>query len=257
MTRDGLLEMDMRRQPARDKWPTAYFAHRGGLHPGTLPNSTAAFEKAIEKGAPAVEMDARLFEGEVRIGHGEAEVNSGQSPSLAEVLDAIGTKIGEREGRPKPIVNIELKEAGTAMAVLSLLDKYVLEKGWNYNDFLISAFTKKSKSLIGELEIVKEDQRCPIAICTSNANYVDDHIKVANGLEACSIHIDARTEKGKFEKFTSQYIDKVHSKELCVYPWTINGEEEMRQLGPKHVDGIFTDDINLARRFFPSRASDA
>jgi glycerophosphoryl diester phosphodiesterase len=42
--------------------------------------------------------------------------------------------------RPKCDINIELKSYETAYKVVDLIEKYVSEKKWNYNQFVVSSF---------------------------------------------------------------------------------------------------------------------
>jgi glycerophosphoryl diester phosphodiesterase len=47
---------------------------------------------------------------------------------------------------------------------------------------------------------------------------------------------------------TPAFIHRAHQRGHMVNVYTVNGEEEMRQLFNLEVDGIFTDDPLLARR---------
>ena len=52
---------------------------------------------------------------------------------------------------------------------------------------------------------------------------------------------------------TAEYIQKAHAADRRVHTWTVNDPEEMRRLYALDVDGIFTDDPQLALRILEER----
>src|SRR5688572_11377286 len=122
--------------------------HRGAK--GHLPENTlASFQKAIDLGVDGIELDVHLSkDGEILVIHDETidRTTNGKAivkqhsldvlktyridhqfeiPTLAEVFDLVNRKC---------LVNVELKVGETAKPVVDLIEKYVLEKGWEYTD---------------------------------------------------------------------------------------------------------------------------
>ena len=130
--------------------------HRGAC--GYEPENTLrSFNHAIQLGVDIVELDVHICQsGEIMVIHdikvdrttngtgfvGDKTLDElktldagkgEQIPTLQEVLDQINRRVK---------VNIELKGNSTAKPVLKLLEKYIKEAGWSYNDFLISSFNR-------------------------------------------------------------------------------------------------------------------
>jgi glycerophosphoryl diester phosphodiesterase len=220
---------------------TMRIGHRGasGYEPE---NTLRAFKKAIELKADMVELDVRLCNsGEPVVIHDERldrttngtglvaekplkelkKLDAGKKekiPTLQEVLEFTDRKVK---------VNIELKDRGTAKPVVELIKKYVKDKGWSYDDFLISSFSRE------ELKNVKSmHSRIKISVLACDAS--EDHIEFADALRAESVNYSIKVINKKL-------VDKARRKGLKVLVGVANDKREIRKAKRLKVDGIFSD----------------
>ena len=220
---------------------TANIGHRGAK--GHLPENTlASFQKAIDLGANGIELDVHLSaDGQVIVMHDETidRTTDGKGavkqqplaglkthridfqfeiPTLSEVFDLVDRKV---------LVNIELKVFETAEPVVLLIEKYVLEKGWQYSDFLISSFDwlalEKVRALHAEI---------PLGVLTSTD--LDLAIAFAKVINAETIH-------PYFHLLTDENVARMQAQNLKVYTWTVNEFEDLHRVTSLGVDGIITD----------------
>ena len=129
------------------------FGHRGAR--GHEPENTVRSVRcAIELGADGVEVDVYFVDGELVVihddtlkrttnGHGRVMKKSftylrsldaglGEKiPTLAEIFNAVNCRA---------VINVELKGPHTAAPVAALITEYVKQRGWNFDDFLVSSF---------------------------------------------------------------------------------------------------------------------
>jgi glycerophosphoryl diester phosphodiesterase len=114
-------------------------------------NTLASFQKAIELGADGIELDVHLCQsGEVVVIHDDTieRTTSGKGfvkdysatelkafgiPTLMSVFELVNKKC---------FINVELKTYETADKVAELIEQYVAEKDWKYEDFIVSSFEK-------------------------------------------------------------------------------------------------------------------
>jgi glycerophosphoryl diester phosphodiesterase len=221
-------------------------AHRGAR--GHAPENTfAAFDKAIELGAPWCELDVQWHAGRLWVFHDSRlerctdgrgplvdhdaaalrrlDAGGGQQiPWLPEVLDRIDRRMS---------VNVELKTAdGTGAAVAGVLRDY-LARGWRAEQFLVSSFH------LPELREFK--RRLP---------------EVPLGVLLCGVPLDlagAVTELGAAVLSLDQdFADPAlvadgHRRGARVFVYTVNEPEDLRRMQRLGVDGVFTD--------YPDRAA--
>lgn len=216
-------------------------AHRGasGYEPE---NTIRAFEKAIALHADMLELDVRVSkDGFVvvihdkkvdRITDGKGKVNTltlhelkhldagdGQSIStLDEVLKAIN-------GRAK--INIDLKEDDAVPIMLQLIEKYVKEKMYTYEDFLISAF---KPSILWSIK--KRNHRIP---CCFNFVTFPPFFLILSKIMGFSCI------KPQKRLITPEFSHIAHSLGFAIYAWTVNKKEDVEKMNMCHVDGIVTD----------------
>lgn len=213
--------------------------HRGAC--GYAPENTLlSFKKALEFNVDMVELDVyALSSGELVVIHDETvdrttngkgyvwdfsfdeirKLDAGegeQVPTLNEVLDLIQRKCQ---------VNIELKGEGTAEPTAKLIEDY-LEKGWQYEDFLVSSFNhhelKKFKDLSPKTRTGALITAIPI-----------DYAKFAEDLGAFSANLD-------IDFINKDFVQDAHQRGLKVYVFTVNTEEDIKRMKKLSVDGIFT-----------------
>lgn len=215
--------------------------HRGAK--GHLSENTLeSFQKAIDIGVNGIELDVHLSaDGHIIVIHDETidRTTNGQGrvkemslavlqtyeidyqfriATLAEVFDLVDRKV---------LINIELKVYETAQPVVDLIEKYVLEKGWQYTDFLISSFDWVALETVRSLHA-----EIPIGVLTSTD--LDLAIAFSKVIQAETIH-------PYFHLLTQQNVAYMQSKNLRVFSWTINELEDLERVKSFGVDGIITD----------------
>ena len=213
-------------------------AHRGasGYEPE---NTLLAFKKAIDVGADMIELDARLCKsGELVVIHDDTvdrttngfgsvedktltelkglEQSKGERiPTLIEVLDLVDKKTK---------LNIEIKGKGTAMQVRAIIEKYIDEKGWNYDDFLISSFRHD------ELwQMKKTDPELRIGVLTEMIP--PGFIQFAKKIKAYSVNVPA-------DRIDENFVKKAHDNGLKVFVYAANDTSEIDKAKFLNVDYI-------------------
>ena len=232
------------------------FAHRGASAHAPE-NTIAAFELALAQQADAIELDVKLSaDGQVIVihdssvdrttnGHGKVQdmtlaelkaLDAGsyrgsqfageKIPTLGEVFEAMGRRT---------FINIELKNHRShgedlVETVCMLVKKHQMQKYVMFSSFFPNALSKAH-------------------------NYLP---QVPRGLLALNgfLGIWARSfgfNFGKYDAlhpnlqdFTQQEVTRVHRLKRRVHVYTVNKEEDMRRLFKWGVDGIFTDDPQMA-----------
>lgn len=139
-------------------------------------------------------------------------------PTLEEVFETVNRQA---------IINVELKGPGTALPVVRLIDRYVQERGWRYEDFLVSAFDhvqiQTAKKLQPRIRIGALVGKVPPGLAT-----------FAEQMEAWSLHPGKRC-------VTPELVADAHRRGLKVLVFTINKPAEVVAMAALGVDGVFTD----------------
>jgi glycerophosphoryl diester phosphodiesterase len=234
------------------------FAHRGASAHAPE-NTVASFELAVAQGADAIELDVKLSaDGHVIVHHdptvdrttnGKGKVKDltltelkkldaggffsenfqGEKiPTLEEVFQAVGKRT---------FINVELTNYKTPRdhlveAVCMLIKKHHMQKRVIFSSFFASNLSKAR-------------------------SYLPD---VPRGLLALDGVLGAWARSfgfvfGKYQALhpyltdmTQQEVSRVHRLNRRIHVWTVNKEEDMHRLFSWGVDGIFTDDPQLALR---------
>ena len=215
--------------------------HRGAK--GHLAENTlASFQKAIDLGVDGIELDVHLSrDGAIIVIHDETvdRTTNGKGAVVSHSLDTLKTyRIDHQFELPtlnevfdlvnrKCLINVELKAGETAKPVVDLIEKYVLEKGWQYTDFLISSFDwialEKVRALHDEI---------PLGVLTSTD--LNLAIQFAKILKAETVH-------PYFHLLTAENVEAMQNENLKVFAWTINEFEDLQRIKSFGVDGIITD----------------
>ena len=205
-------------------------------------NTLESIQKAMDLGVDGIEIDVHLCaSGELvvfhdftldRISNGTGEVKKLSLlelkklkiesqfliPTLEEVLDLINKKC---------FLNIELKGSNTALKTSEVIQDYIQNKDWNYEDFLVSSFQ------IRELEaIFNLDKKIPLGVLTK-AN-MDEAIEFAQTINALAIHPN-------YALLTPENIKRAQDKNYKVYTWTVNDDKTIKRMKSYGVDGIISD----------------
>nr|WP_072515111.1 glycerophosphodiester phosphodiesterase family protein [Ndongobacter massiliensis] len=232
------------------------FAHRG--YSAKYPeNSMLAFQKAVEVGCDAIELDVHFSRDyKLVIIHDDAlsrttnAVGFVRHHSLRDLQNYELT--GDYEGDPQHILtleeylrwakdrpiqtNIELKNdrfryPGMEEAVMKLIHAMDM-----FDQVLLSSFSAESIAL---LKLKWPQMRCGWLIDEMRDTTLDKALEI----KADSLHpsIDIVDE---------ELIVQVHETGLSIYAYTANSDEELERMKSLGVDGLFTDELERARAHF-------
>ncbi|WP_309641797.1 glycerophosphodiester phosphodiesterase family protein [Flavobacterium sp.] len=215
--------------------------HRGAKG-YTSENTLISFQKALDMQVDGIELDVHMTsDNEIIVIHddtvnrttnGNGIVNQlslhqlkalridseHQIPTLEEVLDLVDRKI---------FINIELKGNHTAKPVVALIEKYIAEKNWQYDLFLISSFDWNA---LQEVHVV--NPKINLGVLTSTD--IDLAIDFATFIKAKSIH-------PYYHLLTKENTLTMQQKGFQVFPWTVNEPEDIQKIKTFEVNGIITD----------------
>ena len=215
--------------------------HRGAMGHETE-NTIPSINKALELNVDMIEIDVfKIASGEIVVFHDDTvdRLTNGTGniedytweelqkldvkgnhkiPLLIDVIDVINRKVP---------LNIELKGAGTAEDVNTLIQVYIDKKGWKLENFLISSFNWE------ELKIMrKSNENIDIAVLIEDENPLDA-IPLAKELHAVAINPD-------YEKLNLENAKQIKEAGFKIFPWTVNEPEAILKMKEIGVDGIFT-----------------
>jgi glycerophosphoryl diester phosphodiesterase len=138
-------------------------------------------------------------------------------PVLGEILDLINKKVK---------VNIELKGEGTAKPVFKFIEKYVKEKGWSYEDFLISSFNHYELKEFSELNSVIKVGALIAGIPIGFAEFAEK--------------VNAFSVNPSLHFINRDFVEDAHKRGLKVFVWTVNDISDIEKMKRLGVDGIFS-----------------
>lgn len=211
-------------------------------------NTLQAFQKALDLHADGIELDVHLSaDGHIIVMHDETidKMTNGKGAvntfTLAELKSFL---IAEKHEIPtldavfdlvdkKCFINIELKNADTSKNVVSLIEEYITEKGWNYDHFIISSFDWNALK-----EVQNLNPNIPIGVLTEGD--LDASLAFAEKIKAKAIHPD-------YQLLNQENTGRMQERGFLVLPWTVNKAEDIQKMKSYNVDGIITD--------FPDRIS--
>ena len=217
--------------------------HRGAMG-HVLENTIESVQKAIELNVDGIEIDVfKSKTGELVVYHDpflsrfsnsnafieqisldsikKVELIGGYFiPTLKEIVDIIPEKI---------FLNIELKGQDTAFETNKIIINYLNTYNFPVSKFIISSFRwdelKKIRSFNKDI---------PIAILVDSLYKIDDAIKLAKQINAVALNLNK-------EFITKKIVNKIQSKNIKVYPYTINTPRNIRKMRSMGVDAIITD----------------
>lgn len=205
-------------------------------------NTMDSFMKALEMGVDGIELDVHVCAtGELVVIHdftvdrttnGSGEVHKMTLPELKKLridgkhsipmLDEVLAFVNR-----KCLVNIEMKGRHTAKPVSDFVDKYVKERGWSYDDFIVSSFQREELLVMSEI-----NKNIPLGILSQAS--VTQAWEWAEEFSAKAIH-------PHYSLLTESNVKKAQQAGLKVYTWTINEPEDIERIKSYNVDGIISD----------------
>jgi len=232
------------------------FAHRGASAHAPE-NTMAAFELALAQQADAIELDVKLSADGYVIVHHDATVDrttngkgpvkdltlselrkldagsffseafKGQTiPTLEEVFEAVGMRT---------FINVELTNYNTPRdhlveTVCMLVKKHQMQKHVIFSSFFASNLSKARHFL-------PDVPRGLLALGGWLGSWARSFGFVFGKYQALHPYLSDSTQ---------QQVLRVHRLNRRIHVWTVNKQEDMRRLFQWGVDGIFTDDPQLA-----------
>ncbi len=236
------------------------FAHRGASSMAPE-NTLAAFQLAADLGADAVELDVKLTADGVPVvihdpnvdrttnGTGRVadlsftalrELDAGSFmsekfhgepiPTLEEVFEAVGQRL---------LINVELTNYttprdGLVEKVVALVKRHSMQERVVFSSFFPGNLNKAAKSL--------PETPCGLLTLKGWLGWPGRTIgytrKIYTALHPYQSDVNAHL------------VRRLHQKGKRVHVWTVNAEAEMKRLHSLGVDGIITDDVQLARNLF-------
>ncbi|PBJ13128.1 glycerophosphodiester phosphodiesterase family protein [Flavobacterium sp. ACN6] len=205
-------------------------------------NTLKAFQKALDLNSDGIELDVHLSaDGHIVVMHdetidkmtnGKGAINTFsltelksflvaeqyQIPTLNEVFDLVDKKC---------LINIELKGIGTASKVVKIIEEYISEKNWNYEDFIVSSF---DWNMLQETSTL--NPKIPIGVLTEEN--MDTALAFAENIKTKAIHPD-------FHLLNTKNVQEMQQKGFLIFPWTVNTEEDILKVKSYKVNGIISD----------------
>lgn len=213
-------------------------SHRGAM--GHAPENTlSSIRKALELGAPCIEIDVHYVDEHLLVFHdirlerttnGSGYLNEQsfeylrsldagdgqQIPTLEEVCDVINSQA---------CINIELKGTNTATPVAELL-KRLVKQGWDKEKILVSSFNYPElialRRLFADSKLGALLHGVPV-----------DGTKFAEELNAYSVH-------PSIDFISQDIVDDAHGRGLKVFVYGVDHPEDITKMRELGVDGVFT-----------------
>lgn len=123
-------------------------------------------------------------------------------------------------------MNIELKGTGTAGPTVELIRHYIRNRGWKYDEFIVSSFDHDALVTVKQIDPAVRTGALVVGIPLGYA-------RVAQELKADSVHCS-------LDFINDAFVHDAHARGLNVYVFTINNREDLDRVVTMGVDGVFT-----------------
>ncbi len=204
-------------------------------------NTLVSFKKAIELGVDMIELDVHVCKtGELVVIHDETvdrttkgqglvaemtlqelqKLDAGKGehiPTLREVLEYIDRKIK---------INIELKGKKTAQPTCEVIQEYVRDRQWRYDEFLVSSFDYDELRVCHALN---PKIAMGILITEQEFNYAQ-----------ITKELSAKSMIPEYLLVNEKYVNDAHESGLQVMVWTVNENNDIARMKLMGVDGIIS-----------------
>lgn len=231
------------------------FAHRGASAHAPE-NTLAAFQRALDDGAPAIEFDVKLSRDGVVViihdhtvdrttdGHGsvramtlsqlraldagswfDSTFRGERLPTLDEVFGRFGGQV---------FMNVELTNYASPFDLLVPKVALIIKKHRLQEGVLLSSFLPHNLSTARRL--LPEVPRGLLAF----PSWKGDWQRVVGRF------MDLQAEHPFVGDITARYVEAIHARKRKAFAYTANDAAQMRRLFDLGIDGLFTDDPALA-----------
>lgn len=249
-----------------NKFKTLIIAHRGAS--AYAPENTiAAFQKAVELNADAIELDAKLtLDGEIVVIHDQTLERTTNGKGLVKnstieelrKLDAGSFFAEEFQGEKIPTLREVLENFSDKLMINIELT--------NYNS-IFDGLAKKTALLVKELGIQKSiffSSFHPINLIISKKILPEIPVALlaipgkAGWVSRSSLMrwVSPNLIHPYFKDVDKTYIEKQHRQKRKVNIWTINDPDEMEKFVRAKIDGLITDDPIAGRKIIDRNDTD-
>jgi glycerophosphoryl diester phosphodiesterase len=224
--------------------PLFCIAHRGGPAAGPEPlpeNSLAAIARALDMGVDAIEIDIYANGDELLVTHdrrlgrvvsGEGLVdelphsylqqqslaNGEPIPRLQQVLELVGARA---------LLNIEIKGTACMAPLAQLLQEFVREQQYSFEQYVISSFDHQQ--LFQALQLLPAVKR-GVLIEGVPLDYA-----------ACCLPLQAYSLNNHLSYCSPELVADARRRGFKNWVYTVNRADEWQQLQALGVDAVFTD----------------
>ena len=199
-------------------------------------NTIASFKKALELKVDAIELDVHLSADEcVMVIHDDTvnrttdktgfvksfssfELNQMNIPTLETVLNLINQQC---------LVNIEIKDPNATQKVVHIIEKFICNYHWNYNQFQISSFIWETLEEVSKSSV-------PISIDVLTEDSIENALSFAKKIGAYSIN-------PFFKLLNIENTKRIRENGFKIYTWTVNSIKDITFIKSLNVDGIISD----------------
>ncbi|KJY77243.1 glycerophosphodiester phosphodiesterase [Vibrio nigripulchritudo] len=225
-------------------------AHRGAraTHPE---NTLAAFQAALDSGAPAIELDIHEQDGELWVIHDKWLNRTTNGIGLLKWFDKSSLqKLDAGNGEVIPTLkqvmgliqgqcalNIEVKGIDNLEQLYSHLDLALSDYGFQEEQLIVSSFNHDWLA-----QIKRSRPQTLIGALTGSKG--TDKAKFAQRLKADSVNID-------LDIIDQDFVQDAKLRGLAVYVYTVNQLEDWQWLSEIGVDGVFCDCPSEAIEHYP------
>ncbi len=203
-------------------------------------NTLASFEKAIALNVDAIELDVHLSsDNEIMVIHdatidrttskngfakefSSIELKELNIPTLEDVFHLINHRC---------IINIEIKDANATKKVIQLIEKFINEHDWKYNQFHISSF---DWVVLEEVSHYCHSDNGGISIGVLTEDSIETALAFAKKINAHSIN-------PYFKILNQEKANLIRANGFKIYTWTVNSAEDIIFVKSLQVDGIISD----------------
>lgn len=204
-------------------------------------NTLASINKAIALRADAIEVDVHICKtGELVVLHDKTIDRTTTGEGFIRKITLTELRNINSEGNPIPLleevlelcsgkcmVHVELKGKGTAKKVADLIEKFVDQGKYNYQQIYVSSFVKKRL-----MKIRKQNANIQLGIIIAKKNSKALKVAVKNGFEAIYVH---------HKQVKSYWVRIAKLKKLKIYVWTVNKPKKIKKIRNLEVQGIISD----------------
>lgn len=248
--------------------PVLNIAHRGGR--GLAPEGTiAAFDNALKLDVDMFEYDTHITkDGQLVVIHdptvdrttnGTGKVNEMTLEEIQELdagynfVDEKGEYTYREQGVYIPTIEEMFQRYPNMRHLIEMKDtndphlyEDVIQELWR----LIQVYNMEDQVMVGSFDHAINERfetvtwgQVPIGAGESAVrSFVEKHVPYLNGLAPSAVDsLQLPVEQEGYDLATTNIIQSAKKRNMSIYYWTINDENQMRELIAKGVDGIMTD----------------